>query len=164
MEDDGVDHAAQTAAGGGDADGEGAFGAEVGRDDCDAGDEEAAGAYAHAEALGEHKLPVSGAEARHHEPEYYHGTTAPDEGKRVAAVEERTGEDGGAAEEEGFDAADPADIRVGAVGDEGGAVVVLPDAEGVDEAPAVEEHEEAAGHLQPGYETSIGYTRLRRDR
>lgn len=137
VKDNGVDNTAETAPRRRDAERERALGSEVLRHDGYADDEQRAGADAHAEALGEHELPVGFAERDHHQPEDDQEGTHTDEGVGVAAVEERAHEDCGAAEEEGLDAADPGDGEVGAVGEERGGVVGLEDAVGVYEAPVV---------------------------
>lgn len=66
VQHDGVDDAADAAAGGGDAGGGGQACGEVGAEDGNAGNEEAAGADADAEGLGQEDLPVLSAETEHH--------------------------------------------------------------------------------------------------
>ena len=133
MEDDGVEHAAEAAARGGDAGGERLARGEVGAHDGDGGHEEAAEADAGADALREHDLPVRRAEGRHHHAEDDEEGACGDQGAEVACVVERAGRDAHEQEEVGLDGPDPGDVRrrLG----QGRLVVRLVDAEGVDYAP-----------------------------
>lgn len=65
-EHDGEDDAAETGAGGGDAQGKGAATAEPGADGVDAGVEERAGTNGAADALGQEELVVFGGDGGHH--------------------------------------------------------------------------------------------------
>lgn len=101
----------------------------------DGGDEEAAGADADAEALGEHDLVVVGGEGGHHVAEDDHEGAEGEEDGEVACVEEGAGDDADGHEEVGLEGADPGDCGGGVVGEDGLLVEGLEDAEGVDEAP-----------------------------
>jgi hypothetical protein len=55
----------------------------------------------------------------------------------MAAVEERTSEDGDTASEEGLDGADPGYSAVVAAREKGGCVICLEDTEGVQQTPDI---------------------------
>lgn len=84
VEDNGVDDTADAGSRGGDAVCEGAFLAEILGEEGDGGDEEAAGADADAEALGEHDLVVFCGEGGHHVAEDDHEAAEGDEEWEVA--------------------------------------------------------------------------------
>lgn len=110
MEDDRVDDASDAGPRSGNASCEGLLGAEIGGDNGDGGDEEAAGAKANAEALREDDLPVGGAEGGHHHAEDDEEGAGEDEGAEVACVVEGTGFDADGEEQEGLEGANPGDV------------------------------------------------------
>lgn len=105
------------------------------RDDSDADDEDATCADTNAETLREEELIVRAAERSHHQAKDHHEGAEEDNRFGMAAVEERTGEDGDAAGEECLDRADPGYSAVIATRNEGRGVVCLKNTEGIQEAP-----------------------------
>lgn len=110
MEDNGVQHTAQTTAGSRDTHRKGLFGGEVGADDGDGGHEQATEAQADADRLREHDLPVLVAEGDHYHAEDDKEGTRNDEGTKIASVVEGPGCNADDEEQVGLDGADPGDI------------------------------------------------------
>ena len=103
MERDREDESADAAACGDDPEREAAVGrAVVLGHDSDAGEEDQTGADSGDDALGEHELPVLGAEAGHHETEGYQNGSSEEGIAHVAGVDERSGEDTDEEEQEGL--------------------------------------------------------------
>jgi hypothetical protein len=103
VENDRVYYTAETATRSSDADGESSLGAEVLWDDGNADDENAASAYADAEALCKEELVIRAAQRGHHQAEDHHEGAKEDDGLSMATVEEGTSEYGDAAGEESLD-------------------------------------------------------------
>ena len=74
----------------------------------------------------------------------------------VAPVEYGTGEEPDEEDHVGLDAADPGDVGGGFAEEGAGFVVGLVDAEGVEDAPGVEEEGEDAEDVEPGAKAAIG--------
>lgn len=125
VEDDGVDDAAEGAAGGRDADGHADARAEVRAQDGDGGDEQRARADADAERLREKDLPVRRAQGEHHLPEDEHEGAEQQELAEVARVVDGACQRADFEEEEGLDAADPGDAGGRGGGEKCGFVVCL---------------------------------------
>ena len=101
-------------------------------------------------------MPVCVADADHEVAECDDGRAADDEEAAVAGIPEGAGEEAEEDEDEGLDAADEGDEGGVFVGEGGGGVVGVEDAEGVGEAEGVEPGEEGAEDLQPCGEAAIG--------
>lgn len=121
---------------------------EIRRDQRQHRSEETAVPKTDTHALREKQLPVLCREGRREDPEDLQDGAEEEDGAEVACVCEAAGEGADEEEEEDLDAADPGDV--GGWAREGGHVVGLEDAEGVDEAPGVHHHEVAHCALRPG--------------
>ncbi|SPQ20356.1 49983d45-c96f-4838-bada-7890a74a9b13, partial [Thermothielavioides terrestris] len=154
-ESDGEDDAADGRAGDDDAEGGRALLVEVLRHGREGGHLQQRHGKAGQHALGEHEVPVAGADADHHEGEdVEHGARAND--PDAVAVEQRAG-DGAAGElDEGGQRPYPGDVVGRLVAQLVRQVVLLEHAERVLEAQAREEDAGRPGHGEPRAQAAVG--------
>ena len=120
MKDDRIDDRPQTTARGDYSDRQRpSVRTEVRRDQCHAGQEQAAGAQTDAETLREEDLPVLHGEAGHHGTEDGEKCAGDDEGAEVASVEEWAHDKAERYEEESLEGANPGYLRGAVVFGEG---------------------------------------------